>query len=125
MNLQRSKRRNDIILIAGLLMIGVVLFVLVNILADRGGTVEIQVDGEVAATYPLDRDNEVDLHYNGHNLLLIKNGEADIINADCPDKLCVEQRRISKKGETIVCLPHKTVVKITDGKDSEFDGIVK
>ncbi len=33
--------------------------------------------------------------------------------ADCPDKLCVKQGKISKSGESIICLPHKVVVKIS------------
>ena len=33
-------------------------------------------------------------------------------DADCPDKLCVKTGRISKTGETIVCLPHRVVVEI-------------
>ncbi len=34
--------------------------------------------------------------------------------ADCPDKVCVGMRRISKSGETIVCLPHKLVIAIVN-----------
>ena len=90
-----------------------------------GGTVEVQVDREVIANYPLNRNKEVDLDYNGHNLLVIKDGKASVTDADCPDRLCVQQRSISRSGETIVCLPHKIVVKVIQGEESEFDGVVK
>ena len=33
---------------------------------------------------------------------------------NCPDKICVNHAAISKKGETIVCLPHKVVVEVVD-----------
>ena len=46
------------------------------------------------------------------NLLVIKDGKADVTEADCPDKLCVHQKAISKTNETIVCLPNKVVVQV-------------
>ena len=55
------------------------------------------------------------------NTLVIENGKADMISADCPDKLCVKQHAISSNGETIVCLPNKVVVEIEDGESSQFD----
>ena len=49
----------------------------------------------------------------GTNVIEIKDGKVYVSEADCPDKLCVKQGPISKAGETIVCLPHKLVVRIT------------
>lgn len=121
----KSKRRNDILLVILSLLLGVTLFVVFNSMQNDGGNVEVQVDGKLMATYPLGEDREINLDYNGHNLLVIKDGKATVADADCPDKLCVEQRTISKSGETIVCLPHKTVVKISEGGESEFDGVVQ
>ena len=46
------------------------------------------------------------------NTLVINGGKASIVSADCPDKLCVHQQEISKAGESIICLPHKLVVRI-------------
>ena len=43
-----------------------------------------------------------------------KDGKASMAKADCPDKICVNHAAISKKGETIVCLPHKVVVEVVD-----------
>ena len=39
--------------------------------------------------------------------------------ADCPDHLCMKQKKISKKGGTIVCLPNRVVLEIIDGKPSD------
>ena len=33
-------------------------------------------------------------------------------HADCPDKICVKTGKIKNKGEQIVCLPNKLVVKV-------------
>ena len=60
---------------------------------------------------------------DGHvNTLVIEGGRARIEAADCPDKLCVKQRAISKAGESIICLPHKLVIRISG--ESGVDGTV-
>ena len=44
--------------------------------------------------------------------------------ADCPDGYCKEQGHISKNKQTIVCLPHKLVVEISDDSEkSEPDSV--
>ena len=49
------------------------------------------------------------------------NGKADIIEASCPDHVCVDQRAISKTGEAITCLPNKTVITIDGEEEAEID----
>ena len=48
-----------------------------------------------------------------------------MIEADCPDRLCVKQKAICKNGETIVCLPHKVVVEIRSQEENLLDGQTK
>lgn len=93
----------------------------------RGAQVVVMVDGVEYGSYPLDEDTEVPIVLDGttKNLLVIKDGEADMVEADCPDKLCVHQKAISKNHETIVCLPNKVVVEITGSEESGFDTIAK
>ena len=57
------------------------------------------------------------------NILLIKDNCANMIEANCPDKLCVNQKAISKEKETIVCLPNKVVVTVESDDESDFDAI--
>ena len=40
-----------------------------------------------------------------------------LVDADCPDKLCVHQGKIDKTGEVITCLPNKLTVTVI-GADS-------
>ncbi len=62
--------------------------------------------------------NNTDLNSGSwYNVLLIKDGQASMTEADCPDLICVHHKPVSREGETIVCLPHKLVVEVT-GKDS-------
>jgi hypothetical protein len=59
-----------------------------------------------------------------NNRLVIKDSEADILSADCPDKVCVHERKIRYAGETLVCLPNKVVVEI-EGERGELDAVSK
>ena len=48
----------------------------------------------------------------GRNHLIIKDGRIWCSEADCPDKLCVQQGEKSLDGDTIVCLPNQMAVTI-------------
>ena len=87
----------------------------------------VTVDGAIYGTYPLDVDKEIPIQKDGKttNLLVIKDGKADVTEADCPDKLCVHQKAISKTNETIVCLPNKVVVQVIGTGESELDSIAR
>ena len=93
---------------------------------DKGGKwVVITVSGEEYATLPLNENRELVIPgENGFdNLLIIKDGYADIAEANCPDKICVHQRKIRYKGETIVCLPNRVVVSIEGGEEGDVDAV--
>ena len=91
----------DWILIGGLLVVAAVAFLLLR-RTPTGGVVEVQVDGTIVATLPLDV----------HNTLVIADGKATIIEATCPDGVCVRHRAIDKAGQSIICLPNKVVVRV-------------
>lgn len=85
-------------------------------------SIRITVDGEEYGTYPLTKDTVISIH--GTNVCEIKNGEVKMIEADCPDHLCMKQKAITDAGGTIVCLPNKVVIegeKAADSKDSSAD----
>ena len=105
--------RNDIIFIAVLLVAVSLIGLGYFFLRGEGDTVEVSVDGEVFGEYSLSIDREVEIKTElGYNLLVIKNGEAEVEIASCPDGICSAHRPISKEGESIVCLPNKVVVTV-------------
>ena len=116
-------------MILGILFLVLVLFCLVFYFfrGQMGAQVKITVDGTLYGTYPLDKEQEIAIEKDGvvTNRLLIRDGVADMIEADCPDKLCVHQKAISKTGETIVCLPNKVVAEIVGSDESELDSVAK
>lgn len=59
----------------------------------------------------------------GHNTIRVENGRIAVVDADCPDKICVNQGYISNGTVPIVCLPHKLSVTIED-KNTQTDAVV-
>ena len=116
--MDKRKRRYDLILIAVCLFVSLALWAAVSLTKKPGETVVVTVAGEEYATYPLDEEREVVIETeNGKNVLVIKDGYADITDATCPDGLCERQRKINKSGETLVCLPNKVTVTVIGGEE--------
>ena len=92
--------------------------------SDEAGEVSVYQDGVLLYQYSLEEDQTITVSSpEGYNLLLIDESEVRVTDADCPDQLCIRQRAISRKGESIICLPHKLVIQIDSGKESELDAV--
>ena len=105
--------KNDLKLIGVILIIAVIGFFTFKLTAKNGSTVKVIINGQTKEEYSLNEDiKTVISNGKGKNTLVIKDGFAYIESADCPDKICVSHRKISKSGETVVCLPHKVVIEV-------------
>ncbi len=108
-----KKLRNDILLVGGIVVFALLLFVVFKLNLKDGNLVKVSIDSQMKDCYNFNEDGEYTITSGKNtNVLVIKDGTAFIKSADCPDKICVHHRPISKVGETIVCLPHKVVVEI-------------
>jgi hypothetical protein len=126
--MKSKKNRNDFVLILVLLAVILISFLVVRLQRQKDAfTVDVSVNGTTVATYRLDEeiDTWIDGYQGGQNHLVIQDGCARIEEADCPDKLCVHQKAISKTNETIVCLPNKVVVQVIGAGESELDSIAR
>lgn len=113
-----KKHKNDIFLILGILCLALIGFIIFKINLKDGGYANVLIDGKLTQSFDLKEEiKTVIVTEKGNNTLVIENGKAFIQNADCPDKICAKHRKISKTGETIVCLPHKLVIEITENKN--------
>ena len=91
------------------------------------GSIRITINGEEYGIYSLAKDQVISI--GDTNVCEIKNGEVKMIEADCPDHLCLKQRAVDSTGGTIVCLPNKIVIEGIKGTSSdeaspEFDTVV-
>lgn len=115
-------KRKDWILIFIISAIALIFAIYIKAVGTPQGTeVIITVNREEFGRYSLDKDREIVI--DGHNTLMIKDGKANMIQADCPDKLCVKQKPISRKGESIICLPNRVVVTIP-GENEDIPDVV-
>lgn len=123
---EKGKKKREIIFIIAVAAAAAVLY-FSGLLAPKGGGVwaVIYVGGEEVERVSLAEDYaEIPVETPwGENLVVVSEGKADVIEADCPDKLCVKQGKINKNGQTIVCLPHKLVVEIEGGGSPEYDTV--
>lgn len=119
-NIKRQKghdmNRRDIGLVIFVLLAAAAGFVLMITQTGNGSRVEITVDGEVYGVYDLDQDQTIEIGET--NICRIEDEEVWMEWADCPDQLCVHQKKISSSNETIVCLPNRVTLTVL-GKSSE------
>lgn len=116
-------KKKDWILIVIIICVAAGAYLLHQVLRDAGAnTVTVKVDGVIEGTYNLNEDREVSIN-GGTNTLVIKNGKADMTEADCPDKLCVKQKAVSLNHENIICLPNKVIVEVVSNKESKIDAV--
>lgn len=109
-----KRRRNDILLLLGILFAVAVFALLFFATRKEGAYAVIIKDGREIARYSLSEDREIPITEEDAvtNLLVIEGGKARMKEASCPDQICVEHRAVSKAGETIVCLPRELVIKV-------------
>ena len=119
-----EKSKLEILIWAGIFVIFAILFIL-NSTAKKGMAVQVRVDGDVFATYSLGKDGKYPIIKNGKNILIISDGKAYINEADCPDKLCVKQGKISRVGRNLICLPNKVVIEVlSEDDETKVDAVV-
>lgn len=59
-----------------------------------------------------------------YNKIEVRPGEIAVVEASCPDKVCVNMGFIKNQSLPISCLPNKLVIKIENATDSQnIDGI--
>ena len=124
--MMNEKRKREVILVLSLLVLSGASFWFIRqyqAATTKNAAVVIYVEDKEVGRYSLseDRTIEVEGKDEGKNIFRIRNGKVSVIKASCPDKICVHHKKISKNGETIVCLPNRVVVEVRSEEDSEID----
>lgn len=120
-------KRNDLILIGGVIFLALAVILFMNLTKENGSYVTIFIDGVEYKTLSLEEDGTyiVEGDHGEKNTLVIKDGYVDMIDANCPDKLCVKERSIHFNNETITCLPNRVVLQIVSDIEDEVDAVAK
>lgn len=113
-------RKKDFTLVIGVLLLAAALLGIQKAYGSSGDTVTITVNQKVYGNYSLDQDKTIHIkNESGTNVVRIQNHEVWMEEADCPDGYCMEQGHISQSHQTLVCLPHKLVVEVSDTSENE------
>lgn len=122
--------KKDIVLVAAVLAAAVVLLLIYRFGNGRsneetaGGVLEITIDGELYGEFPLSEDRKMTVTSSyGNNTIAIEQGRAYVIEADCPDKICVGMQGIAGDGEIICCLPHRLFLTVRGESSGEYDAV--
>lgn len=107
----------DKVLVVGAVCLILASYVFANTIAGQGSTVLIDVEGKTVQKLMLQEDHVISVN-GAHGRLTIetRGGKVAVIDADCPNHICVRTGWRSRSGEVIVCVPNRTVVRIVSGK---------
>ncbi len=118
-------KKNDIILIGVIVVLALAVILFLSLSKKEGSRVVVTVDKKPYQTFDLNKDTTftVEDGQGGYNTFMIENNTVDMLEASCPDKICVNHKPIRYNHESIVCLPNKVVLTIESEENSEVDAV--
>ncbi len=106
------------IILAVVSLAGIIVFLIMNNISQTDPKAEIYQNGELIRTVSLSENTEFTVYCDeGFNVVTVEDGKICVSSADCPDKVCVRQGKISGK-VPIVCLPHRLEIRVVGGDES-------
>ena len=135
--MNRKKLVRDIALILIILALSTVILLVTRSRKEQGAYVVVMVQNREIACYSMaingiydingDNANNANNANNDNNGVInrieIKDGRVRMLEASCPNHLCIRQGWIRFEGQSIVCLPNKVTV-IVRGTDDGFDFVL-
>lgn len=118
----------DYIIITLLMILSVIPEVIFGIITvkDYNSTyAEVTVEGKLYKRINLTNSEYklMELEGNsGKNIIEVNKNRIGIVEAECPDKICMNPKYIEKPGESVVCLPNRVMIQIKG--DMEEDIII-
>ncbi|MCI8668273.1 MAG: NusG domain II-containing protein [Lachnospiraceae bacterium] len=119
--------KKDIMIMTGLLTVAIAAYFIIPLIYGTGGNrAGVYIDGQLYASYDLMDSQRYRIPVgNEYNEVLIEHGNVRVSSSSCRNQVCVNHTPISKNGESIICLPHKLVIKIENKKETGLDGIAE
>lgn len=125
-------KKKDIIIIACALLAALALYLVSQVsLGTQASVVVVTIDGEEALRRPLAVEDSYELRQEDGsvNVITVEDGAVFMSSANCRDGLCISQGRMKNAAKTIVCLPHRLVVRMEGdapaGDNSDLDIIIQ
>ncbi len=120
------KKRNTVIFAALVILVALgSLLVQETLLKKEGSYAVVSSGGEEAARLPLSKNTELVIgdKKQGYNRIRVEDGFVFVEEADCADKICVHEGKISRTGEVIACLPHQLIITVESANRDDADTV--
>ena len=122
--MDRKKIRNDIILIAALLLVAVISLIVVSLKQSHQYSVaSVYVQNKLVETIRLNQNSENDYYVHGLNGDLhihTKNGGIAVVESNCPHQDCVKMGYIYSSNKPIICAYNACYI-VIDGGNATYD----
>ena len=118
--------KNDIKLIIVILVIVGILILIINLNKKDGDTVEVYYKDDLVLSADLSINNTYTVEgLLGNVVIEIKDKKVRVVKENSPKNICSKEGYISDSSRTLVCLPNKIIIKITnDNTDDKLDGVI-
>ena len=102
-------KRGDLIAAAAVLSAAAAVFLITGIFSKKAETVTVSQNNSAVYSGSIKTDKRIEL---SGNTVVIKDGFAYMEEANCKNQICVRHKKISRSGESIVCLPNQVIIEI-------------
>lgn len=120
-------KKKDIVIIAAALLLACGLYLISQVsLGTKASSVVVTVDGQERLRRPLAMEDTYEIRQpdGAVNVIAVEGGAVYMKEANCRDGLCIRQGRMKNGAKTIVCLPHKVVVRMEgDAPPTDHDDL--
>ena len=116
-------RKKEVFIFGGILLLSIVAGLIYYFMQSSKdyGSIRITVGLDEFGTYSLGKNQEIDI--DGHNKVTIKDGQAVMSFAECPDHLCMSMSPIDERGGLIVCLPNQVIIEGIPAESTKNNGV--
>lgn len=122
-------KKGDIILVIVILVLGCLVYFSMNPLRriqDNSGKIAVvKQNDRTIRTIDLDKvekPERIEIEGKYREVILVEKGRIRFESANCPDQVCVSTGWLTRKGDTAICIPNHTIIKI-EGQSDEVDGV--
>ncbi|MDR0880657.1 MAG: NusG domain II-containing protein [Clostridioides sp.] len=114
------KKRDRWLILAIIVAIAVFFAINASENTKKTAKIEVYVDNKIYKSIPVGKNEEFKVETKaGYNVVRVHDGGVEIVDASCPDKVCVHTGFINKQSQNIVCLPNKVSIVLTGTEADE------
>ena len=115
--------KNDIKLIIIIILIIITTLIIINTIPQKGNTATVYYQDKIIKTIDLTKDGEYKVEgLLGEVVLEVKNNQIRVKKENSKNHICSKEGYIGETNKTLICLPNKIIIKITNKE--EIDEVV-